>query len=405
VRPSGANASGAWWPGLGAFILGLLLRNPVVVAAALLFLTIAGASEVWVRHGLGGLAYHRRLSTTRVFPGERFEVEFIVENRKRLPLPRLVVEDDFPAGLELQGVPVTSHHQAGRVRVSNLFALRWWQRVRRTAAAVAGGRGVYRFGPALVVCGDPLGLAQTEMTVEGPAGGTEALIVYPQLIPVTRWPATARALPSGRRARPRVGLADPYDFFGLREYVPGDPLKYLDWKATARTGRLHTRILHPLPSDRAWVVVDISTAAHPYLGTDRDIAETVISMAASLALELLRAGQQVGVLANAYARDWGPALRVAPSSAPAQAALILEGLARLDVFPSTALDDLIRRELPASAADHHLWFVGWSDAPGLGRALDHARARGFRATWIQIEQKEGGAVEPIMAQSGVGGRA
>lgn len=383
-RPTAA----PWWFGLGLVIAGLLWSNPVVVAVALLWLAVLATGEVWVRVGPREVSYRRHLSTERAFPDEEVRVEFVIENRKRLPLPRVVVEDEFPEGLALTGAAVSAHHQPGRAWVTNLFALAGWQRVRRTAFGRAGERGVYRFGPATLVCGDPLGLAQTTREVPAGESGSELLIVYPRLAPEVGRDAAPRGLPSGRRARARAGVADPYDFVGLREYVPGDPLKLIDWKATARAGKLQTRVLHPVPSRRAWIAVDISSAEHPFLGTDRDLAERIITTAATLAVRFLGQGQQVGILANAFAREWGPALKVAPSSAPSQAALVLEGLARLDVFPSMPLETLMRRELAPSAADHHLWFVGWAEAPGMAGCLALAEALGFRVNWVRLDRGE-----------------
>ena len=62
--------------------------------------------------------------------------------------------------------------------------------------------------------------------------------------------ALREALLRGRR-RPRVAGAgsptlyrgDGYEFVELREYVPGDDIRRIDWAATARTGELQTRVV------------------------------------------------------------------------------------------------------------------------------------------------------------------
>ena len=377
-----------WVLGIAAIAIGLVLSNPVVVVASSLYLGTAAVAEVWVRLGLKELTYSRRLSARRVFPGEEVRVEFIVENRKRLPLPWVVVEDEFPQDLRITGVPVGPHYLPQRVRVVNLFSLRWWQRARRVAAITPPSRGLYRFGPTRLVCGDPLGLAQSERTMEGKAAGDDLLIVYPEVRSVTGKDAQPRALPSGRRARQKANLAEPNEFFGLREYVPGDPLKYIDWKSTARTGRLHTRILSPMPSDRSWVVVNLATVEGTFFRTDAVLAEGMISTAGSLALDLLAKGHQVGVLANSFAKEWGLYLKVPLSASPAQAALILEGLARLDIFPTMRLAEVLRRELSPGQMDSHLWLVSSKASPALEEAIDYARVSGYRISLVPVERGE-----------------
>lgn len=378
-----------WGLGIAGVVIGLSLSNPVVVIASSLYLGTAAVAEVWIRLGLKELTYSRRLSSSRVFPGEKVRVEFIVENRKRLPLPWVVVEDDFPENLRITGVPVGAHHLPRRVRVVNLFSLRWWQRAKRTAAITPPSRGFYRFGPSRLVCGDPLGLARSEKTIEGKSAGHDVLIVYPKIGSVTSEDVGPRALPSGRRAQQRVNLADPNEFLGLREYAPGDPLKHIDWKSTARTGRLHTRILSPTPSDRSWVVVNLATMEEMFYRTDAMLAEDIISTAGSLALDLLAKGHQVGILADSFAREWGLYLRIPPSGSPSQAALILEGLARLDIYPSMSLVNVLRHELSAAQADCHLWFVATGTSPNLKAAIDYAKAGGFSVSWVAVRREEG----------------
>lgn len=62
--------------------------------------------------------------------------------------------------------------------------------------------------------------------------------------------AIRQALLRGKRRPRRAGAgspaiyrADGYEFVELREYVPGDDVRRIDWAATARTGQLQTRVV------------------------------------------------------------------------------------------------------------------------------------------------------------------
>lgn len=63
------------------------------------------------------------------------------------------------------------------------------------------------------------------------------LRVTPRLLGAQATPA--RGAHSGLRERPRVGAGS--ELLQLREYQPGDPQSLIDWKASARTGRLISR--------------------------------------------------------------------------------------------------------------------------------------------------------------------
>lgn len=72
-----------------------------------------------------------------------------------------------------------------------------------------------------------------------------------------RWPpqnASARSLLAGRhRSRVRGrGL----DFIELRQYEPGDDTRSIDWRASARTGRVHVRVYAEERERPTWLVVD-----------------------------------------------------------------------------------------------------------------------------------------------------
>lgn len=79
------------------------------------------------------------------------------------------------------------------------------------------------------------------------------------------------------------------DILSLRRYVYGDPLKYIHWKASARTGRLTTKELSSLSHHP--VVIDMDN-----IGI-RNIEEKVAA-AAYIILKLLRQGTPVGLKAG-----------------------------------------------------------------------------------------------------------
>ncbi|HZZ65343.1 MAG TPA: DUF58 domain-containing protein [Candidatus Baltobacteraceae bacterium] len=73
------------------------------------------------------------------------------------------------------------------------------------------------------------------------------------------------ALLRGRKRPARTGAGSPvhyrgdgYEFVELREYVPGDDVRRIDWAATARTGSLQTRVVLEDVSLTFGAIVDTS---------------------------------------------------------------------------------------------------------------------------------------------------
>jgi uncharacterized protein (DUF58 family) len=99
-----------------------------------------------------------------------------------------------------------------------------------------GRRGRHEVGPLTLFRVDALGLGRSELAL----GGTAMLSVYPRIHPVG---AVTGGLPlhhhdgEATETSPRGSL----DIREVRPYVPGDEVRHLHWKATARTGQLMIR--------------------------------------------------------------------------------------------------------------------------------------------------------------------
>lgn len=79
------------------------------------------------------------------------------------------------------------------------------------------------------------------------------------------------------------------DFLTIRDYLAGDPMKYISWKATARTGELKTRELSALTSRP--VIIDLETL--PIRNT-----EEKVSCVTYIILQLLNGNVPVGLKAG-----------------------------------------------------------------------------------------------------------
>ncbi|HXU89632.1 MAG TPA: DUF58 domain-containing protein [Methylomirabilota bacterium] len=103
--------------------------------------------------------------------------------------------------------------------------------------ALARRRGRVRFRGLTLARTDPLGLVRALRRLRAP----DTLLVLPR-----RYPVPDLTLPGARRYQPGgIALAssvgDSEEFVSLREYRPGDPLKRIHWRSSARRGRAVVR--------------------------------------------------------------------------------------------------------------------------------------------------------------------
>jgi uncharacterized protein (DUF58 family) len=91
--------------------------------------------------------------------------------------------------------------------------------------------------------------------------------------------ALREALLRGKRRPRNTGAGSPthyrgdgYEFVELREYVPGDDVRRIDWAATARTGELQTRVV--LEDVALTLAAILDTSASMQAGRDRPLVQS-----------------------------------------------------------------------------------------------------------------------------------
>ncbi len=334
--------SGIWWFLVALLVLaGLFLRQPYLLLFGLLLASMAGASLLWTRMCLRGLSYRRVFGSTRLFYGEQTDFLTEITNAKPLPLAWLRTEDECPAALEIGPIAPLASARPARARVVNLLSLRWYERVTRRYQVRGVRRGAWTFGPTLVASGDMFGFAVRQETLSA----TDLLIVYPKLVPLPALGLPA-AHPFGDFATRRRLVEDPLRVNGARDYVPGDSLRHVHWKATARRQALQTKTFDPSAARPVAIFLNVSTFDRHWEAPDTELQEFAFSAAASVARWAWDNHLPTGLYANTVMQPGATAVRLKPSLHPDQLLKILDALARTISFARDPLVDLIARTTP-----------------------------------------------------------
>ncbi len=269
-----------------------LTRQPLVLLCAAFTLLVGIVPELWFRNAMTHLLIRQHLSEHKLFFGERVTLSLTIENRKLLPLPWLEVENSINPPLRR-----TSEQEYSlappRDRLINTWLLWSYQRVTRRYRMTCAARGFHVFGPVRLTCSDPFGWLEKDLY----AMAAEHLLVYPLISPLQTLGLPA-AFPMGERVGVRQLLEDPLWFAGNREYEIGDDPRRIDWKATARSGELRSKIYESTTERRLLILLDTWTYSSALNRVDFELQEFAICAAASLANWGLDEGYAVGLLAN-----------------------------------------------------------------------------------------------------------
>jgi uncharacterized protein (DUF58 family) len=330
------------WPyACGALILvGLIAQSAVVVVLGIALLAVCAAAALWARWSLRRLMYERHVPEDHAFVGERLPVALRITNRKPLPLPWVEARDNFPEPM------VAGDEGLGRSHVGiDALSLEWrtaagaYERVSRELSLACPARGIYRLGPVTVRSGDPFGLFPIERTDDR----RTSVVVYPRTVDLGDLLLPWRR-PLGEAPRGLPVFEDPARVAGIRDYRPGDSLRRIDWSATARLGKMQSRVYAPTSSQQVLICLNTQTVVPAWSGYIPAHLEHAIVVAASIARDAYERRYTVGLLANSTVPDADRSIRIAPGRRPEQFIRMLEALAVITPFVLEPLSAMLDRE-------------------------------------------------------------
>lgn len=236
--------------------------------------------------------------------GETITMEVVLTATRRLNT--FILEEHVPADLGQNArIPVASLEPGDAVEHS--YQLTCWR------------RGVYQLGPLVARWGDPFGFTEREAVLCEPF----EFLVHPSTEAARDRPFTR--LWEDPPVRPPVSKPWPsgMEFYGMREYVPGDDVRRIVWRAYARTGQLLVREAEQGITDQVHIILDGNRANHSK-GAYSDSFETGVRAAASLAEWHIREGFSITLEGNT-------ARHIGPIRGPASRMEMLDTLARIDL--------------------------------------------------------------------------
>lgn len=356
--------------------VGLLLVLAASTAqAGWLYVLAAGVSalvgaSLLIRHRLSAVVVERALPE-QVRAGDDVAVTLAVGNPGSATVPALRLEDHHPA-FSPRAVLVEALPPAGRAVFEQVLSAR--------------RRGVYEGGTVVLTTGWPFGIVRSRRTLAVPG----ALVVAPRWVQLGSFPilepSSSPAEPLHERARTRAGE----EYFGVREYRPGDPKRFVHWRSTARAGRLVVREFEEEIAAPLGLVLCGASAKH----ADEDPAfEALVEAAASIGLYALSTGHPLECVSAGPAR----------LSSPTPRALLawLAATEPADAAPGPLVSALLSRARRRGTVVVLAPDCGAAGA-GLQAALLSVQAAGSRAIAVVADASSFGAELPITPFEGAG---
>lgn len=226
--------------------------------------------------------------TGAVYAGQSTKLYEVIENRKRMPVP--VLEVGFHTRKELDFADTENASVSDYIYKRDVFAVLGGQKITREIPVKCTKRGKYTVSDADITTYTLLYRKHYSKGV----GTSAEIYVYPKMTDVSELMTVCERMLGTIQCAKRL-YEDPFAFRTIRDYTTDDPMKTINWKASARTGALMVNTFDSVQSQKAMVFLDVEDTG---IRKQEDLVEESISMGATVVRKLLRQNIEVGFAYN-----------------------------------------------------------------------------------------------------------
>jgi uncharacterized repeat protein (TIGR01451 family) len=408
------------------FILTAVLDLAFFACALCALLGLLLISRFLARLWIKNLDASRECNRTDIEAGQTIAFNLTVRNRGRMPVAWVLIEDMLPRKA-LASRPPRLEVKGHRLGVAMLRP-----RGQKTLnyQLHAAMRGYYQIGPLVLETGDLFGLHRRFRVTTEPV----FIMVYPKVVPLEGYDLASRR-PIGEIRLTHRLFEDPTRISGVRLYQPGDPLNRVNWRATARTGILHSKVYDASTVAGTTILLDFHQDSYPERN-EPGRSELAVTTAVALANAVSLMGQPIGLVTNGRdaadrarerkeitqrqpqrgadrattferlgMRERDDRLRplVVPNSrGPETFSRLREVLARVELTDGLPFDEMVFEAEPRLARDATVVAIVAKVTPAMALALGHLKRQGFAVSVVMVAFDELERVDfsgPLLAEN------
>ncbi|MBQ7010594.1 MAG: DUF58 domain-containing protein [Clostridia bacterium] len=332
---------------------------------------------------IGYCGYGRAFSCDGAFAGDEFQLVETVTNPTFIPLFFVKYEFFMPEGLTVDGVYCSSYSKK-----TSVFHLLPRSTVKKVHTVRSDNRGFYRIENATVVYRKVF--YELECSAQ--------VYVYPDCSKL-HFDMGTDIYRAGEIISRRRIPEDPFCFAGIREYRAGDPVRSINFKASAHSfiNGMRALMTNEYESSRNYdTMILLDSASYSESGfspeESKEVYETSLNAACYLFCETVKNGGRVGFATNSPTKNNNSTI-VPCGSGAAQTKEILECFAEMSYYSQRtySFDALIRAALPVSPRGVDFYFICTYVSDQLANTISLFRSAGYNIYVLSAMDHKGGA--------------
>ena len=299
-------------------VLALAGTNGTLLALMIPFMIYLGTGFIF-NPGKLNLDVNRTLSKERAFPGEEIDVHVTITNHGS-SLDLIQIKDCLANGLNIIG---GFNHVLTSLSTGESVSLCY---------TISGSRGLYHFNQLEILVEDSLQVNTEQFQIQT----KDRLFIQPETFRIDHLKIRPRRTRVYSGYIPARSGGSGVEFYGVREYQHGDPLRSVNWRASAR----HTQkiFINEFEQERVadiGIILDTRLRSQIVPDSGNSLFEFSVQAASALAETFLKDGNRVGLLLYGTLLDW-----TLPDYGKVQRERILKRLSSVQPGESLVFDDL-----------------------------------------------------------------
>ena len=334
--------------------------------------------RIYRRYWAKDLSVQAEFADSYAYEGGVSHLREEICNRKKLPLPAVEVRLSMSRNLEFSSGAKANSSITDLSYKRDVFSFLFHQKVIHTLPFICRRRGFYRITNVEVIGYDLF--FDTRHYLDVPQH--TQFYVYPAQIDARRIRLICQAIAGMVLVQNRL-YPDPFEFSGIREYRPADPMRRINWKASARCGSLMVNEFDSTTSIQATIVLDVEDS---HILRYEALTEEGIRIASSLAAKMVKEHMELELISNAVIKEEeGGAPRQLCWTAKAEAGQVAKlnrQLACIDTQEATEPISSVLAQETAQKRSGRIYVLISKNQEHTADALNALAANGNEILWI-----------------------
>jgi len=329
-------------------------------------ISLALVRQVYRRLCLKNINAELRFAESAATEGDILTLSTVLSNAKWLPLPWVAVK--FQVSRHLRFGDMDSAQISDDYYRNDLYNVLMYQRITRRFEFECNKRGYFPIKSLDVTCWDLLMDKKYVAAFECKA----SLTVCPSILPMPEIDELFTQIGGNIQTR-RFIHPDPFTFRGIREYSPSDPLKAINFKASAKATDLMVNLWDYSVTRQVIILLNFQKQN---VWHNESLDEWAIKIAASLSHRLTEMHVPVRLISDG--------IEVPEGVGDTHLKLLLEAFAHINLEqpPSVPFADILQHSFYQYHQEPEYWLISSYHGEELEAAYKKINGLGAKTLWI-----------------------